>query len=236
MTIRELVMASMVALALGGCSVTFASTPSASPGNNYGYDWGGKPISSVDHHYGDGKPLHRGSTPKANDPDDEPASKPSAPQDDEPAQRKKPPRRTKPTDPDTRPDTDRPPTRRPVDRGGQSLDPDDHPPTRRPVDRGGQSLDPDDHRPTRRPVDRGGQSLDPDDKPPTRRPVDRGTALDPDKAPTRRPVDGQSLEPSAGARKPTPRPVPTRREGAAQLDQRGAVFKPATKRSIVVTR
>ncbi len=148
MTIRKLLMASMMSLVLGGCSISFLGTPTNSaPGNNYGYDWGGKPMSSVD--YGQDnreKPLPRGSAQSAND-DDEPTAKPTAPQRDEPVKppvRKKPaPHRTKPTQPDaqpdpsdtpTRPSTDKPPTRRPIPIPSDS-DSVDKPSPRRPVDR-----------------------------------------------------------------------------------------------------
>lgn len=121
MTIRELLMASMMSLVLGGCSISFMGTPTNSaPG--YGYGSAGKPMSLVDYGQDDReKPLPRGS------------AKPGAEERDEPAKppvRKKPaPQRTKPTQPadDT---TDKPPTRLPTDDDSA----DKPAPTRRPTD------------------------------------------------------------------------------------------------------
>jgi hypothetical protein len=109
MTIRELVMASMVALALGGCSVSFMGTPtSSSPGYNYGYGSAGKPLASAD--YGQGKPLHHGSA----DDDDAQPRVPKGDDSTKPAERKKPEPTTKPPTrdpidpPPTKPDTRKP--------------------------------------------------------------------------------------------------------------------------------
>lgn len=157
MTIRELLMASMMSLVLGGCSISFLGTPTNSaPGNNYGYDWGGKPMSSVDYGQDDReKPLH-------------PTANPSAPQRDEPATppvRKKPaPQRTKPTQPDAQPDPTDTPTRPSADKPTRPST--DKPSARRPI-----------------PIPRGGDSVD---KPSPRRPVDRPSTK-PDESPRKKP-------------------------------------------------
>jgi hypothetical protein len=212
MTIRGFLMTSMMSLVLGGCSVSFMGTPNSSaPGNNYGYGYAGKPISSVDYGQADdlGKPLHHGSAPSANKPDSQPTAQPSAPQRDEPVQpprRTKPaPHRTKPTQPgDTRPDPTDAPTR-----PGST----DKPPTRRPVDPGSV------------------------DKQPTRRPVDPGSV---DKSPTRRPVDPPSTKPDAPQRKahlvpqvphvrPKPAATPKQRDGVAKLEHRVVLHRAPTR-------
>jgi hypothetical protein len=181
MTIRGLLMTSLMSLALGGCSFSFMGSPSsAAPRNDYGsYGYGvGKPIASADYGQidGRGKPLHRGSAASTDDRDEKPTVKPAAPQRTKPAkppQRTKPaPHRTKPTaadptDTPTRPGSPDEPTRRP-------LDPDSIvKPTRRP-------LEPDSIvKPTRRP-------LDPDSAKPSPRPSIRPSSTKPD-APTRTP-------------------------------------------------
>jgi len=185
MTIRELLMASMMSLVLGGCSISFLGTPTNSaPGNNYGYDWGGKPMSSVDYGQDDReKPLH-------------PTAKPSAPQRDEPATppvRKKPaPQRTKPTQPDAQPDAQPDPTDTPT---RPSADKPTRPSTDKPTGRRpipipipipipseGDSVDkPSARRPI--PIPRGGDSVD---KPSPRRPVDRPSTK-PDESPRKKP-------------------------------------------------
>jgi hypothetical protein len=161
MAIRDFLMASMMSLALGGCSISFMGTPSNSAP---GYDWGSKQMSSVDYQDNREKPLRR--TPSAKDSDAQPAAKPRAPQRDEPVRkpvRKPAPKRTKPTQPeDTKPD------RIPMDR-----DPVDTKPDRLPMDR-----DPVDTKPDRLPMDR-----DPVDDTPARMPTTR-----PSTKPQREPV------------------------------------------------
>jgi hypothetical protein len=132
MTIRGLLMTSLAALALGGCSVSFMGTPSsAAPRNDYGsYGYGvGKPIASADYGRVDdrGKPMQRGSSQRDDDRDEQPTAKPVAPQRTKPA---KPPQRTKPAPQRTKPTVDpiEKPTRRPIDPNTIEK------PTRRPID------------------------------------------------------------------------------------------------------
>ena len=157
MTIRKLLMESLMSLVLGGCSSSFMSSSGTSaPGNGYGYNWdGGKPIYSVGNGGSDGvgKPLHHGTTTQ--DPHrDQPSAQPPAP-----------PQRTKPTQPPQRTKPTQPPQRKPVTPhrtkpGTVPIDPGAlHKPTRTPIDPGAL------HKPTRQPLDPGSSTPKPHKKP-----------------------------------------------------------------------